>query len=51
MIRQHQFHKVEMVVICTPEQAEAQHARIVGQAEKLLQLFRATLSKSITVFP
>ncbi len=38
MIRQHQFHKVEMVVICTPEQAEAQHTRIVGQAEKLLQL-------------
>lgn len=38
MIRQHQFHKVEMVVMCTAEQAEAQHQRIVAQAEKLLQL-------------
>ncbi|MBC5805832.1 MAG: serine--tRNA ligase [Candidatus Eremiobacter antarcticus] len=37
LIRQHQFEKVELVSICTPEQAAAQHEQITGLAEALLQ--------------
>ena len=37
MIRQHQFYKVEMVSITTPEQSEAEHARMVGCAEAILK--------------
>ena len=37
MIRQHQFNKVEMVSITTPEQAEEEHQRMTGCAEKILQ--------------
>lgn len=37
MIRQHQFAKVEMVSITTPEQAEAEHERMTGCAEAVLQ--------------
>ena len=37
MIRQHQFTKVEMVAIATPEQAEAEHAHMLASAEKVLQ--------------
>lgn len=37
MIRQHQFSKVEMVSITTPEQSEAEHERMTKQAESLLQ--------------
>lgn len=37
LIRQHQFHKVELVHITTPEQSEAEHERLVGHAESLLQ--------------
>ena len=37
MIRQHQFNKVEMVSITTPEQAEAEHQRMTECAEKILQ--------------
>ncbi|MEP3029675.1 MAG: serine--tRNA ligase [Erythrobacter sp.] len=36
-IRQHQFEKVEMIVAATPEQAPAEHERITGIAEGLLQ--------------
>jgi seryl-tRNA synthetase len=38
MIRQHQFEKVEMVQIATPEQSHAQLEEMVGHAEKVLQL-------------
>lgn len=38
MIRQHQFDKVEMVKICRPEQSEAEHAAMVANAERVLQL-------------
>lgn len=38
LIRVHQFHKVELVWITTPEQAEASHQQLVGHAEKALQL-------------
>jgi seryl-tRNA synthetase len=37
MIRQHQFYKVELVSITTPEQSEAEHARMTGCAEEVLK--------------
>ncbi|WP_347301977.1 serine--tRNA ligase [Croceibacterium sp. TMG7-5b_MA50] len=36
-IRQHQFEKVELVAICRPEDAEAEHARMVASAESVLE--------------
>jgi seryl-tRNA synthetase len=36
MFRVHQFHKVELVSICTKEQAEAEHAVILEAAEEVL---------------
>jgi seryl-tRNA synthetase len=36
MIRQHQFDKVEMVSITTPDQSEAEHERMTACAEDLL---------------
>jgi seryl-tRNA synthetase len=37
MIRQHQFTKVELVSITTPEQSKAEHQRMLASAEKILQ--------------
>jgi seryl-tRNA synthetase len=37
MIRQHQFQKVELVSITTPEQSNAEHERMTGCAEQVLQ--------------
>jgi seryl-tRNA synthetase len=37
MIRQHQFTKVELVSVTTPEQSEAEHERMVGCAEEVLR--------------
>ncbi|HEX2890192.1 serine--tRNA ligase [Vineibacter terrae] len=37
MIRQHQFPKVELVSITTPEQAAAEHERMTGCAEEVLK--------------
>ncbi|PNG25124.1 serine--tRNA ligase [Methylocella silvestris] len=37
MIRQHQFTKVELVSITTPEQALAEHERMLGCAEEVLK--------------
>ena len=36
-IRQHQFEKVELVAICTPEQAAAEHDHMVASAEGILE--------------
>ncbi len=36
MLRQHQFSKVEMVSICTPEQSDAEHERMTRCAERVL---------------
>ncbi len=36
MLRQHQFYKVEMVSIVTPEESEAEHERMLGCAETIL---------------
>lgn len=37
MLRQHQFEKVEMVTICTPDQGIAEHERMTQCAEAILQ--------------
>lgn len=37
MIRQHQFDKVELVSITTPEQSEAEHESMTGAAEEVLK--------------
>ncbi len=37
MLRQHQFEKVEMVTICTPDQALAEHERMTKCAEAILE--------------
>ncbi len=37
MIRQHQFTKVELVSITTPEQSLAEHERMLACAEAVLQ--------------
>ncbi len=38
LIRQHQFHKVEMVQITAAEDSDRAHAELVGHAERCLQL-------------
>jgi seryl-tRNA synthetase len=38
LIRQHQFHKVELVKLVKPEDSEAEHERLVADAERILQL-------------
>lgn len=38
LIRQHQFEKVELVKVCLPENSEAEHEKLTGHAEKILQL-------------
>ena len=37
LIRQHQFEKCELVSICTPEQAAAEHAHMIASAEAILE--------------
>ena len=37
MIRQHQFPKVELVSITTPEQSDSEHLRMTGRAEEVLK--------------
>src|SRR5690606_11061879 len=37
MIRQHQFQKVELVSITTPEASNEEHERMTGCAEQVLQ--------------
>lgn len=37
MIRQHQFSKVELVSLTTPEQMDAEHERMTSAAESILQ--------------
>ncbi len=37
MLRQHQFEKVEMVTICTPDQGRAEHERMTECAENILK--------------
>ena len=44
MIRQHQFKKVELVSITTPEQSRAEHERMTACAEEVLKRLGAPLS-------
>lgn len=37
LIRQHQFNKVEIVKICHPSESEAQHEKLLSEAESILQ--------------
>ena len=37
-MRQHQFHKVEMVKVTAPEDSAAAHEAMTAHAEELLQL-------------
>lgn len=37
LLRQHQFHKVELVKIVSPETSSAEHEKMTGDAEALLQ--------------
>lgn len=37
MLRQHQFNKVELVSITTPEQSQAEHERMTSAAEEVLR--------------
>ncbi len=45
MIRQHQFYKVELVSITTPEKSLAEHDRMTECAEKVLQLLELPYRK------
>ena len=38
MLRQHQFHKVELVSVVAPGESEAEHERMTGCAERVLDL-------------
>ncbi len=47
MIRQHQFYKVELVSITTPEQALEEHERMTGCAEAILQALELPYRKVV----
>lgn len=47
MIRQHQFYKVELVSITTPEQSLDEHERMTGCAEKVLQALELPYRKVV----
>ncbi|MDP3554120.1 serine--tRNA ligase [Methylocystis sp.] len=47
MIRQHQFYKVELVSITTPEDSLEEHERMTGCAEKVLQLLELPYRKVV----
>ncbi len=47
MIRQHQFYKVELVSITTPEQSLEEHERMTGCAEKVLQALELPYRKVV----
>jgi seryl-tRNA synthetase len=43
--RQHQFHKVELVKVTTPEQSDEEHHKMLNHAEKLLQALKLPYRK------
>ncbi|MEX1200313.1 MAG: serine--tRNA ligase [Methylophaga sp.] len=47
LIRQHQFEKVELVQIVTPEQSKAAHEALTADAEKILQLLELPYRKML----
>ena len=46
-IRQHQFEKVELVSVCRPEDSEAEHERMTGCAEGILQALNLPYRKML----
>ncbi len=46
-IRQHQFEKVELVAVCRPEEAEAEHETMVAAAESILQALNLPYRKML----
>ncbi len=47
LIRQHQFEKVELVAITRPEDSEAEHERLVGAAESILEALELPYRKML----
>ncbi|RZJ38934.1 MAG: serine--tRNA ligase, partial [Brevundimonas sp.] len=47
LIRQHQFNKVELVSITRPEDSDAEHERMVGCAEQILQALELPYRKML----
>lgn len=47
LIRLHQFSKVEQVVICPPEQSQAEHERMTGIAEEFLKRLKLPYQKMV----
>ena len=47
MIRQHQFWKVELVSICTPETSAEEHERMTASAESILQALELPYRKIV----
>lgn len=45
LVRQHQFHKVELVKICTPEQSDDAHHQLTADVEKVLQMLELPYRK------
>ncbi|MCL2767969.1 MAG: serine--tRNA ligase [Synergistaceae bacterium] len=45
MLRQHQFDKVELVKICTPETSYDEHEKLTRDAEKVLQILQLPYRK------
>jgi len=45
LLRQHQFHKVELVKITTPEQSDAEHEALTRDAEECLRLLELPYRK------
>jgi seryl-tRNA synthetase len=46
-IRQHQFDKVELVVVCRPEDSPAEHERMTVAAESILQALELPYRKML----
>ncbi len=46
-IRQHQFEKVELVTICTPEKADIEHANMLAAAESILRALELPYRKML----
>jgi len=45
LVRQHQFHKVELVKICTPEQSDDAHHQLTADVETVLQMLELPYRK------
>jgi seryl-tRNA synthetase len=45
LFRQHQFHKVELIKLCTPEQSDEAHHQLVQNAETCLQKLKLPYRK------